>query len=285
MTDTVPEPTAAPDPEPHPRHILVLANETVAGKTLVDALRAHAAQEPIRVTVLCPQNDPLTGYVVYQESRRSAAERRLRRTLDLLHEAGIAARGSVVDPDPVQALRDGLHEYRPDVVIISTHPKQRSRWLRQNLVDRARKLTDVPVEHVVVDLESPRERANVLVLANQTIVGQPLLDAIQERSSQSPAHFTLVAPADEPGAQRRLDAALRTLREAGVDASGHLGDPDPYTAAVNALRDEPVDEIIVSTFPNQTSGWLRRDIVSRVESAAEMPVKHVVSVPAEAVSA
>jgi hypothetical protein len=98
------EPAAEPDPEPHPRHILVLANETVAGKTLVDALRAHAAEEPIRVTVLSPQNDPLTGYVVYQESRRSAAERRLRRTLDLLHEAGIAARGSVVDPDPVQAL-------------------------------------------------------------------------------------------------------------------------------------------------------------------------------------
>jgi hypothetical protein len=273
-----------PAAEPRPRHLLVLANETVAGKTLVDALLAHAAEGPIRVTVLCPQNDPLEGYVVYQESRRSAAERRLRRTLDLLHEAGIAARGAVVDPDPVQALRDGLHEYHPDAVIVSTHPKQRSGWLRQNLVDRARKIADVPVEHVVVDLESPRERANVLVLANQTIVGQPLLAAIQERAAQSPTHFTLVAPADEPGAGRRLDAALRSLHEAGVDASGHLGDPDPYTAAVNALRDEPVDELIVSTFPNQTSGWLRRDIVRRVESAAGIPVRHVVSTPAETAS-
>ena len=70
-----------------------------------------------------PQNDPRAGFVVYEDSRRSSAERRLRRTLDLLHEAGIAARGAIVDPDPLQALRDALHQYAPvDEVIISTHP-------------------------------------------------------------------------------------------------------------------------------------------------------------------
>ena len=69
---------------PEPTHILVLANETVAGRSLVEALRGHAARGPIRVTVLCPQNDPLSGYVVYEESRRSAAERRLQRDLELM---------------------------------------------------------------------------------------------------------------------------------------------------------------------------------------------------------
>lgn len=261
---------------PEPTHVLVLANETVAGRSLVDALLAHAAKGPIRVTVVCPQNDPLQGYVVYEESRRSAAERRLRRTLDLLHEHGIAARGKIVDPDPLQALRDALHEYRPDVVIVSTHPVQRSGWLRQNLVQRARKVASVPVEHVVVDLESPREQAHVLVLANQTIVGAPLLDSIRERAAQSPAHFTLVAPADEPGAQRRLDESLRRLREAGIDASGRIGDPDPYTAVLNAMRDEPIDEIVISTFPERASGWMRRDLVRRVQSSVRVPVRHVV---------
>ncbi|MFN8188125.1 MAG: hypothetical protein U0R69_13735 [Gaiellales bacterium] len=260
---------------PEPTHILVLANETVAGRSLVEALRGHAARGPIRVTVLCPQNDPLSGYVVYEESRRSAAERRLRRTLDMLHEAGIAARGMVVDPDPLQALRDGLYQQRPELVIISTHPQQRSGWLRQDLIERARKLSAVPVEHVVVDLESTRERAQVLVLANQTIVGAPLLDAIHERVTQSPAQFTLIAPADEPGAQRRLEAALRTLREAGVDASGYIGDPDPYTSVMNALRDEAIDEIVISTFPGRTSGWLRRDLVQRVRGSTSVPVRHV----------
>jgi hypothetical protein len=271
-----------PDSQSRPRHILVLANETVAGRTLIDALAKRAAEAPIRVTVICPQNAPRAGFVVYQDERRSAAERRLRRTLDLLHEAGIAARGAVVDPDPVAALRDALHEYEPDEVIISTHPEMKSGWLRGNLIDQARRLSPVPVEHVVVDLESPGERAHVLVLANQTIVGGPLLEAIKERAAASPADFTLVAPADESGVEQRLKKALGQLRAAGIEATGHIGDPDPYNAATNAVHDERVDEIIVSTFPEATSGWLRRDLVGRLSQSCKRPVKHVVVEPAEA---
>jgi hypothetical protein len=267
-----------------PRHVLVLANETVAGRTLLDAIQERAAAGPIRVTVISPQNDPRAGYVVYEDSRRSSAERRLRRTLDLLHEAGIAARGAIVDPDPLQALRDGLHQYAPvDEVIISTHPgAARSSWLRAGLVDRARKVAKkIPVTHVEVDLTSPREREHVLVIANQTIVGGPLLEAIRGRAKAGPVDFTLVAPADEEGVQERLERALRALKDAGIEATGHIGDPDPVTAALNTVHDEQVDEIIVSTFPEATSGWLRRDVVGRIESGAELPVRHVVVEPAQ----
>lgn len=264
------------------RHVLVLANETVAGRRLLDALQRRAEAGPIRVTVICPQNEPRAGFVVYERSRASAADRRLRRTLDLLHEAGIAARGAVVDPDPLQALRDAVHQYHPDEVIISTHPESRSGWLRKNLVERAQKVAGVPVEHVVVDLESSQERAHVLVLANQTMVGDELLVAVGERAEQSPAHFTLVAPADEPGAERRLQQALSRLGEQGIDASGHLGDSDPYRAAQNAMHDERIDEIIVSTFPRTSSGWLRRDLIERLRGAAKVPVRHVVTEPAAA---
>jgi hypothetical protein len=280
------DPYASPPavPSDRPRHVLVVANETVAGRALIDLLIERAAEGPIRVTVVSPQNDPPAGFVVYEESRRSSAERRLRRTLDLLHEAGIAARGAVVDPDPLQALRDAVHEYRPvDEVVISTHPGAvRSSWLRAGLVDRARKAVDVPVTHVEVDLASPRERAHVLVIANQTIVGRPLLVAIAERARSSPAEFTLVAPADQPGVQRRLERALERLHETGVEATGHIGDPDPVTAALNSVHDEQVDEIIVSTFPEATSGWLRRDAVGRIREGTQLPVTHVVVEAAEA---
>jgi hypothetical protein len=268
-----------------PRHILVVANETVAGKTLIDALRRHAEEGPIRVTVISPQNEPRAGFVVYADSRRSSAERRLRRTLDLLHEAGIAARGAVVDPDPLQAIKDAIYEYDPDEIIISTHPGElRSSWLRANLIERVRKATDLPVEHVVVDLESPRERAHVLVIANQTILGRPLLDAIGERAAAGPADFTLLIPADAVGAERRLESICRLTAEAGIEASGHLGDPDPVVAVENALHDEQVDEIILSTFPAQTSGWLRRDVLGRIRSFG-LPVTHVVVSPQEAEAA
>ena len=272
-------------PQARPRHLLVVANETVAGRTLIDAIAERAGAEALRVTVVCPQNEPSAGYVVYEDSRRSSAERRLRRTLDLLHEAGIAARGAVVTPDPLDALRDALHQYAPvDEVLISTHPGAvRSSWLRAGLVDRARKAAgDIPVSHVEVDLTSPRERAHVLVIANQTIVGGPLLEAIRTRAAAAPAEFTLVAPADQPCVQRRLERALAELREAGIEATGHIGDPDPVTAALNTAHDEQVDEIIVSTFPAGKSDWLGRDVVGRIEKGAERPVTHVVVAAAEA---
>jgi hypothetical protein len=265
-----------------PRHILVVANETVVGRTLLDAVRKRAAEGPVRVTVVCPQNAPRAGFVVYQDERRSAAERRLRRTLDLLHEAGIAARGAVVDPDPLQAIKDALHEYRPDEIIISTHPESLgSSWLRGNLIDRARKAAgDIPVEHVVVDLTEPRERTHVLVIGSQTVVAEPVLEAVRERASQSPAEFTVVVPADPPGAERRVAKTLAQLRGAGIEASGHVGDPDPVCAVVNAIHDEPVDEIIISTFPRETSGWLRRDVLGRIRKHTDVPIRHV-EVPRE----
>ena len=265
-----------------PRHILVVANETVAGRSLLDALRQRAAEGPIRVTVVSPQTAPRTGLVVYADSRRSSAERRLAKTLELLRSAGIEAEGEVVGEDPVDTIRDALHQHKPDEVIISTHPELRSGWLRGNLIDRARKLSPVPVEHVVVDLDAPRERAHVLVLANQTLVSDPLLEVLKERAETSPADFTLVAPADVPGVEQRLKEALAQLRKASIEATGHIGDPDPVCAVVNALRDEPVDEIVISTFPRATSGWLRRDVIGRVKKhARELPLRHVEVSPAE----
>ena len=269
-----------------PRRILVLANETAAGKSLVDKLKERAEQGPIEVTVIAPQNAPRAGFIVYDESRRSCAERRLRRALTMLEGADIPAEGEVVDPDPLQSLRDALYQYRPDEVIISTHPELKSRWLRGNLIDQARKAAgETPVEHIVVDLSAPRERAHVLVVANQTLLGEPLLEALRERAEEGPAEFTLVAPADVPGVRERLEEAVRRLRDAGLEASGHIGHPDPYIAVMNAIDEEGIDEVVISTFPRATSGWLRRNVIERVRGAADVPVRHVVVEPAEAEAA
>jgi hypothetical protein len=81
-----------------------------------------------------------------------------------------------------------------------------------------------------------------------------------------------------------LRRALATLRAHGIDVHGQIAHPDPFTAASQAVQDERVEEIIVSTFPSMRSGWLRRDLVERLRSETGLPVEHVVVEP-EAVGA
>src|SRR5262249_60150823 len=111
---------------------------------------------PVRVRVTTRGNPPRGGYVVYEDTRRAAAGRRLEQTLTALRAAGIPPSGMVVETDPVAATRDAIAtlEPPPDEIVVSTHPQQRSGWLRKNVVDRIRAAAGgLPVEHVVVDLE------------------------------------------------------------------------------------------------------------------------------------
>jgi len=275
-------------------HILVVANETVASDQLLEAVRGEAAAGVDLVTVLAPVNAPSSGYVVYEDTRRSAAGRRLDRTLAALREAGIAAHGLVVDTSPEDAVRDALAqlEPKPDRVVVSTHPAQKSGWLRKHVVDKIRDAAgDTPVEHIVVDLESESGPRNVLVVANETVVNDPLLERIRERASRGPASFLIISPqsdptqAEHPEAERRLRRALTVLRAEGIDVHGQVAHPDPYTAATQAVEDERVDEIIVSTFAPSKSPWLRRDLIQRLHKQTGLPVEHVVlQEEAEAVS-
>jgi hypothetical protein len=272
-------------------HVLVVANETVAGKSLIEALERRAAEGPVRITVVCPISSPREGLVVYEDTRRASARRRLDKTLDLLRAHGIAADGFVVDADPVDVVRDAFSQLvpPPGAVVVSTHPKARSGWLRRDVVERIQAAVDVPVEHVVVDLHDEDGEDNVLVIANQTVVGEPLLDAIRERARRTPASFLIVTPesdlgpSGDPDAERRLRQAVGILRSEGIDVHGQLGHPDPYTAAMQAIYDERTDELIVSTFPGTKSGWLRSDLVGRLRKDTKLPVTHVESEPAEAV--
>jgi hypothetical protein len=149
---------------------------------------------------------------------------------------------------------------------------------------------DIPVEHVVVDLAREGGEANVLVIANETVLGDALLAKIKERAArQPPASFMLICPQSDPvrhghpEAERRLRRALAALRGAGLDAHGQIAHPDPYTAAMHAVYDERVDEIIVSTFPGEArSSWLRKDVVTRLRESTGLPVEHVEVEPVEA---
>jgi hypothetical protein len=266
--------------------VLVVANETLVGNELVDTLRRRAERGPIRVAVVAPVSQPWEGYVVYRDSRRAAAGRRLERTLTALREAGIPAHGGVFDDEPLAAVKDVLASEDVDEIVVSTHPETKSGWLRKNLLDEIRKAAgDRPVEHVVADVTA-REGANVLVVANETVLGDVLLDRIRVRAREGPASFLIICPqsdptrSEHPEAERRLRAALATLRAEDIDVHGQIAHPDPFTAAMQMVHDERTDEIIVSTFPGeQRSSWLKRDLVGRLRSESGLPVEHVVVEP------
>ncbi len=259
--------------------ILVVANETVGGRALIDAVRERAQKGPVHVCVICPQNEPKHGYVVHDELVRQAAENRLEITLAELREEGIDANGEVMDPDPYHATMDGIAQFHADEVIISTHPETRSGWLRRDLVTRIRQDSGLPVTHVVVDLDSDRAHAiSTLVVANQTVGGEPLIELLKKKAAESPHRFVVVVPQGDGSrdeANRRLSGTLARLREAGLEAMGQVLDPDPFTAIQNALQFYRVDEIVISTFPGERSGWLRMDLVGRTRSTTSLPVEHI----------
>jgi hypothetical protein len=129
----------------------------------------------------------------------------------------------------------------------------------------------------------------VLVIANRTLGGEKLLDTVRERAAAGEVTFRLVVPQTKPSAglviydeavresaQVRVDLAMSLLATEGIAASGEVGDPDPFLATMDAIAARRPDEVILSTHPATQSGWLRRDLIERIENASGLPVQHVV---------
>jgi len=137
---------------------------------------------------------------------------------------------------------------------------------------------------------SPPGEHRILVVANETVGGSGLLREIRDRSEGRTTRVLVVCPAlnsplkhwlsdeDEARAtaQQRLDASLASMRAAGLNATGEIGDDDPIQAIEDALRMFQPDELIVSTHPPGRSNWLERDVVERARERFALPLTHVV---------
>jgi hypothetical protein len=268
--------------------VLVVANETLGGRELIDAVRERAAQGDVRFVLCVPQNRPRAGLVIYADSVHDAAQVRVDLALEFLRSEGIDAIGEVGDPDPYSATIDAVHEHHPDEILISTYPETRSGWLRHDLLERVRAATGLPVEHIVNDIDVEGLPFHVtLAVANRTASGNELLDALkakaQSETEQERRRLFIVVVPQEGGhgdaarrARTRLKLVLDRLQAAGLFAAGMIGDPDPFTAITNALQYFRVDDIVISTFSETKSGWMRSDLIERVRRATGKPVEHVV---------
>lgn len=268
--------------------ILVVANETLGGKPLIDAVRARAAKGDARFVLCVPQTRPRAGLVVYDDAVFDAAQARVDLALGFIRSEEIEAIGEVGDPDPYTAAMDAVYEYKPDEIIISTFPATRSGWLRRDLIDRVSEASGLPVEHVVADVDNDGLEFKVtLVVANRTASGDELLEVLKAKAATKEhgeaGRLYLVIVPQEGGdgaatrrARARLALVVDRLRGAGMFASGMIGDPDPFTATMNALQSFRVDDIVISTFAATKSGWLRADLIERVRNASGKEVEHIV---------
>jgi GABA permease len=155
--DTAGAPTQqTPAPSPPGEHrILVVANETVGGAELLGEVRERAGDRRVRILVVSPAlNSPLGHWTGDEAEARAAAEARLEQSVTGFRAAGLDTAGEIGDGDPIQAIEDAVRTFRPDELVISTHPEGRSHWLERGVVEKARERFAVPVTHVVVDLDA-----------------------------------------------------------------------------------------------------------------------------------
>jgi hypothetical protein len=265
------------------KEILVVANRTLGGAKLYERVRELAAQGDVHFRLVVPQSKPTAGLVIYDEAVRESAQVRVDLAMSLLASEGIQASGELGDPDPFSATMDAIAEHRPDEIILSTHPASHSGWLRRDLIERIHNASGLPVEHIVTDLEHEGlPFAVTLVVANKTSSGGELLEHLRAKAVGEDRHLFIAVVPQQDGrgtapreARIRLAAMLERMHEAGLLSAGMIGDPDPYTAVMNALELFRVDDVVISTLPGERSGWLRTQLIERVRGATSAKVEHI----------
>jgi hypothetical protein len=135
--------------------VLVVANETVGGRALLSEIEYRCRGRDSEILVVTPAiTSAVKHWLSDVDEAIEAAEARRADSVGAIGALGLRARGEVGDSDPNVAIEDALRTFPADEVIISTHPPDRSRWLERGVVQRARDDVELPVTHVVVDLEA-----------------------------------------------------------------------------------------------------------------------------------
>lgn len=210
--------------------VLVLANETCASQAVVREVRAIAgrADQPMEVMVIAPAlaESRLAHWTGSRRAKAIAeADVRLRQSVRALIAVGIPTTGVLGDADPLQALDDGMRIFRPDAVVIATHPADRSKWQERWVVDRARERYETPITHVVVDLEAERAGSR-----DSGMVDRPRPTGVPEATESVRLH----AHADYEGAM--------TISRGGFRDSSEHGRMGVLT------RDRPAQEKVAAVF-------------------------------------
>jgi hypothetical protein len=118
----------------------------------------------------------------------------------------------------------------------------------------------------------------LLAIVTDPILGPEAVDQIRARAGRVGTEVRLIAPAVEPTAfrhtlgdvdeatrraERVVESSLEELRRAGVAASGAIGDPDPVLAVEDALREGPVEEVVIFEHEAAQARWYEDGLFER----------------------
>jgi hypothetical protein len=136
---------------------LVVANEQVAGEELRRALVEHLGRGPAKVFVVAPAliGSGFKHTMGDVDEAIGPAEKRLRRTLEELRDAGFEVAGEVGDADPMQAIADEIYKFHPDQVLVVAHREEEGDFAERGLLEQAQRDLDLPVVELVVDRADP----------------------------------------------------------------------------------------------------------------------------------
>jgi hypothetical protein len=135
-----------------------------------------------------------------------------------------------------------------------------------------------------------RRTGPVLIVANEEIAGdvaQEVVAEVRRAPGNGAPAVRLVCPAlassglkhtlgdiDEgiPLAEDRLEASLETLRAAGLDASGEVGDSDPVTAVSDELQKYGAERILVITHARDDErAHAEKELLDRINREFDQP--------------
>ncbi|HET6998235.1 MAG TPA: hypothetical protein VFI03_06560 [Solirubrobacterales bacterium] len=147
--------------------LLVVANETVGGRALLEEIGNRCRGRDCEIFLITPAlaRSRAAHWASDVDDAIEVAGQRMDDSLNAIRGLGLRAEGQIGDSDPTVAIEDALRLFPADEILISTHPPQRSRWLENGVVDRAREEIDLPITHVVVDLAAERETVDAQVAA------------------------------------------------------------------------------------------------------------------------
>jgi hypothetical protein len=152
------------------RRILVVANQTAAGRELLEEIANRCRGRRCQVMLVSPA---LVGSRAAQwasdvDEGMDLARQRMARSVSALRGVGVEVRAEVGDPDPNLAIEDALRVFAADEIVISTLPPEQSRWLEHEVVARTRREVELPMTHVVVDLTADQTGSSPSKSASST---------------------------------------------------------------------------------------------------------------------